>query len=88
MRSPRRRLVAGLLLAPVLTGCFASGGDATSADASADGSRLRVALAFPTAENFSPYGADATLLSRLGVTEGLTELDANGAAAVKGPRGR
>ncbi|MDX3710856.1 ABC transporter substrate-binding protein [Streptomyces europaeiscabiei] len=81
MRSPRRRrVVAGLLLAPVLTGCFASGGG-TSDDDSADGSRLRVALAFPPAENFSPYGADATLLSRLGVTEGLTKLDANGAAA-------
>ncbi|MDX2933835.1 ABC transporter substrate-binding protein [Streptomyces ipomoeae] len=81
MRSPRRRrVVAGLLLAPALTGCFASGGDTSGAD-SADGSRLRVALAFPPAENFSPYGADATLLSRLGVTEGLTKLDANGAAA-------
>jgi peptide/nickel transport system substrate-binding protein len=81
MRSPRRRrVVAGLLLAPVLTGCFAPAGD-TPADASADGSRLRVALAFPPAENFSPYGADATLLSRLGVTEGLTKLDANGAPA-------
>ncbi|MFF6782922.1 ABC transporter substrate-binding protein [Streptomyces sp. NPDC012510] len=81
MRSPRRRrVVAGLLLAPVLTGCFASGGGAADDD-SADGPRLRVALAFPPAENFSPYGADATLLSRLGVTEGLTRLDANGAAA-------
>ncbi|MER6156951.1 ABC transporter substrate-binding protein [Streptomyces sp. NPDC001868] len=81
MRPPRRRrVVAGLLLAPVLTGCFASGGD-TSDDNSADGARLRVALAFPPAENFSPYGADATLLSRLGVTEGLTKLDANGVAA-------
>lgn len=82
MRSPRhrRRVVAGLLLAPALTGCFASGGD-SSGDDSADGSRLRVTLAFPPAENFSPYGADATLLSRLGVTEGLTKLDANGAAA-------
>lgn len=40
-----------------------------------------MALAFPPAENFSPYGADATLLSRLGVTEGLTKLDANGAPA-------
>ncbi|MBP5927055.1 ABC transporter substrate-binding protein [Streptomyces scabiei] len=81
MRSPRsRRVVAGLLLAPVLTGCFASGGD-TSEDSSDGGSRLRVALAFPPAENFSPYGADATLLSRLGVTEGLTRLDANGAPA-------
>ncbi|NGO08957.1 ABC transporter substrate-binding protein [Streptomyces sp. HC44] len=75
----RRRLVAGLLLAPLLTGCFASGGEESS-DTS-DGSRLRAALAFPPAENFSPYGADATLLSRLGVTEGLTRLDANGVAA-------
>ncbi|QYX75527.1 ABC transporter substrate-binding protein [Streptomyces akebiae] len=81
MRSPRRRrAVAGLLLAPLLTGCFASGGGTTD-DASGDGSRLRVALAFPPAENLSPYGADATLLSRLGVTEGLTKLDANGVAA-------
>jgi peptide/nickel transport system substrate-binding protein len=75
----RRRFVVGLLLAPLLTGCFASDGGNESAD-SPDGSRLRVALAFPPAENFSPYGADATLLSRLGVTEGLTRLDANGAA--------
>ncbi|MCX5253273.1 ABC transporter substrate-binding protein [Streptomyces canus] len=78
----RRHLLGSLLLAPVLTACFASegsegrdpGGD------SDDGSRLRVALAFPPAENLSPYGADATLLSRLGVTEGLTALDANGSA--------
>ncbi|MFJ8934615.1 ABC transporter substrate-binding protein [Streptomyces sp. NPDC102365] len=76
----RRRFVAALLLAPLLTGCFASGGGDGSAD-SAEGARLKVALAFPPAENFSPYGADATLLSRLGVTEGLTRLDANGAAA-------
>ncbi|WP_151475772.1 ABC transporter substrate-binding protein [Streptomyces albicerus] len=75
----RRRFVVGLLLAPLLTGCFASDGGNESAG-SPDGSRLRVALAFPPAENFSPYGADATLLSRLGVTEGLTRLDANGAA--------
>ncbi|MFM9553682.1 MULTISPECIES: ABC transporter substrate-binding protein [Streptomyces] len=81
MRTPRRRrAVAGLLLAPLLTGCFASDGGTTD-DGSGDGSRLRVALAFPPAENFSPYGADATLLSRLGVTEGLTKLDANGVPA-------
>ncbi|MFF7945237.1 ABC transporter substrate-binding protein [Streptomyces griseorubiginosus] len=76
----RRHLLGSLLLAPALTACFASaGGD--SSDQGGDGSRLRVALAFPPAENLSPYGADATLLSRLGVTEGLTALDANGAAA-------
>jgi peptide/nickel transport system substrate-binding protein len=83
MRTPRRRrLLVGLLLSPLLTGCFASGGD--DSDSSSDagsGSRLRVALAFPPTENFSTYGADATLLSRLGVTEGLTALDANGSAA-------
>ncbi|NGO49092.1 ABC transporter substrate-binding protein [Streptomyces ureilyticus] len=79
MRSPsRRRLLAGLLLAPLLTGCFASGGG--EASDTSGGSRLRVALAFPPAENYSPYGADATLLTRLGVTEGLTRLDANGTA--------
>ncbi|MFE6165883.1 ABC transporter substrate-binding protein [Streptomyces sp. NPDC056486] len=80
MRSVRHRpLIAGLLVAPLLTGCFASKNDA-SGD-TAGGARLKVALAFPPSENFSPYGADATLLSRLGVTEGLTELDANGTAA-------
>ncbi|MFC8516967.1 ABC transporter substrate-binding protein [Streptomyces sp. NPDC057257] len=77
----RLRLLLALLLAPALTGCFASGGaEGPSGDAKS-GSRLRVALAFPPAENLSPYGADATILSRLGVTESLTALDANGAAA-------
>lgn len=84
MRTPRRRrLLVGVLLAPLLTGCFASSGsdDGDSSSDAGSGSRLKVALAFPPAENFSPYGADATLLSRLGVTEGLTALDANGSAA-------
>ncbi|MEU3840383.1 ABC transporter substrate-binding protein [Streptomyces sp. NPDC028635] len=78
-RIRRLRLLAPLLLVPLLASCFAEkdGGDGTRA---AGGSRLRVALAFPPAENLSPYGADATILSRLGVTEGLTALDANGAA--------
>lgn len=80
-RMTRPRFLLALLLAPVLTGCFAPDGSGGSADDAADGSRLRVALAFPPAENLSPYGADATILSRLGVTEGLTSLDANGAAA-------
>jgi peptide/nickel transport system substrate-binding protein len=76
----RRHTLGSLLLAPLLTACFAAEGGGSRSDAS-DGSRLRVALAFPPAENLSPYGDDATLLSRLGVTEGLTALDANGAAA-------
>lgn len=77
----RPRFLAALVLVPCLAGCFASPGGESSSDGGQPGSRLRVALAFPPAENFSPYGADATLLSRLGVTEGLTALDANGAAA-------
>ncbi|MFC9681449.1 ABC transporter substrate-binding protein [Streptomyces sp. NPDC056948] len=75
------RFLAVLVLAPCLAGCFASPGGESSSNGGQSGSRLRVALAFPPAENFSPYGADATLLSRLGVTEGLTALDANGSAA-------
>ncbi|MFB6548375.1 ABC transporter substrate-binding protein [Streptomyces sp. NPDC056405] len=85
MRSHRRpRLLAPLMLVPLIAGCFASGGGGDSGaggDGGGDGSRLRVALAFPPAEGLSPYGADATLLSRLAVTEGLTALDANGSAA-------
>ncbi|CAL9649768.1 ABC transporter substrate-binding protein [Streptomyces sp. enrichment culture] len=84
MRSHRRpRLLAAFLLTPLTAGCFASGGGDSggSGGKGGDGERLRVALAFPPAENLSPYGADATLLSRLGVTEGLTGLDANGSAA-------
>lgn len=80
MRRRFRPLLA-LVLAPVLAGCFASGGGSDSAGDAKGGSRLRVALAFPPAEGLSPYGADATILSRLGVTEGLTALDASGAAA-------
>ncbi|MGI5379473.1 ABC transporter substrate-binding protein [Streptomyces sp. CA-251387] len=75
----RLRPLLALVLAPVLAGCFAPGGGTDAADGDREGSRLRVALAFPPAENLSPYGADSTILSRLGVTEGLTALDANGA---------
>ncbi|MEU5389809.1 ABC transporter substrate-binding protein [Streptomyces tibetensis] len=74
------RFLVPLVLLPGLTGCFVSPGGESSSGGGHSGSRLRVALAFPPAENFSPYGADATLLSRLGVTEGLTALDANAAA--------
>ncbi|WP_063753078.1 ABC transporter substrate-binding protein, partial [Streptomyces resistomycificus] len=77
----RRHILGSLLLAPLMTACFASSGGGDSSGDGKAGSRLRVALAFPPAENLSPYGADATILSRLGVTEGLTALDANGSAA-------
>lgn len=76
----RRQLVSALLVAPLLSGCFAADDNSSRSGSGAD-TRLRVALAFPPAENFSPYGSDATLLSRLGVTEGLTRLDGNGAAS-------
>ncbi|MFF0108843.1 ABC transporter substrate-binding protein [Streptomyces hirsutus] len=84
MRRLPSRLLAALAVTPFLAGCFASGGgDPTDGDGgdATSGSRLRVALAFPPAEQLSPYGADATLLSRLGVSEGLTAMDANGSAA-------
>jgi peptide/nickel transport system substrate-binding protein len=82
VRPLRSRLFAALALTPLLAGCFASqGGEAQDDGNGGNGSRLRVALAFPPAERLSPYGADATLLSRLGVAEGLTTMDANGAAA-------
>ncbi|GAA2054330.1 ABC transporter substrate-binding protein [Streptomyces carpaticus] len=81
---PRLRLPAVLLLVPLLAGCFVAApgdpyGDADGTG-SGGGARLRVALAFPPAENYSPYGMDAYDLSRLGVVEGLTRLDANGTA--------
>ncbi|WP_206796603.1 ABC transporter substrate-binding protein [Amycolatopsis sp. MtRt-6] len=78
MRTRRRLLVACLLLAPLLSGCFASAG---GAGASPDGGRLRVALAFAPSQNLSPYGQDGYILSRLGVAEGLTRLAADGTAA-------
>ena len=84
MRTSRRRLTAGLLLIPLLSGCFASSGDDTSpsgSSGSGGGSRLRVAMAFTPTQNFSPYGQDAFHLSRLGVAEGLTRLDADGPVA-------
>ncbi|MCE7080469.1 ABC transporter substrate-binding protein [Streptomyces sp. ST2-7A] len=84
--SPNRRPAAALLLIPLLAGCFSENGSAgtdggpDAVEGSGD-ARLRVALAFPPTENLSPHGADATLLSRLGVTEGLTVLDDQGLAA-------
>ncbi|OIJ85507.1 ABC transporter substrate-binding protein [Streptomyces sp. MUSC 14] len=81
MSLPRPRLLAALLLTPLLAGCFAPGTGDDRAGGTGGGARLRVALAFPPAERLSPYGADGTILTRLGVTEGLTALDGDGAAA-------
>ncbi|MET8976500.1 ABC transporter substrate-binding protein [Streptomyces sp. NPDC004539] len=79
MRTTSRGLFAALALTPLLAGCFSSGGS-QSAQGSGDG-RLRVALAVPPVQALSPYSNDATVLSKLSVTEGLTALDENGAAA-------
>ncbi|TDC61162.1 ABC transporter substrate-binding protein [Micromonospora sp. KC207] len=81
MRSVPRRIVVALALPMLLSGCFApgDGGSDTDAQARAAG-RLRVALAVPPVQALSPYSNDATVLSKLSVVEGLTALDADGAA--------
>ncbi|MDL5156013.1 ABC transporter substrate-binding protein [Actinomycetospora termitidis] len=65
-----KRLVPVLLAAALLlAGCFSGGGGGD------DGSgRLRVGLSFPPTAGLSPYGNEATLATRLGVTESLTTL--------------
>ena len=73
MRRLRLLLAAPLLLA----GCFAGGAEPATA---AGDARLRVALAFPPTRGMSPHGDDAVRLSQLGVIEGLTRLDEDGAA--------
>lgn len=77
MRTPLRGLISALALTPLLTGCFASAGDAQGGS----DARLRVVLAVPPAQALSPYSNDATVLGKLSVAEGLTSLDQNGAAA-------
>lgn len=67
-RSSRRLGVLLAVLGLALTGCFStSGGDG------GDG-RLRVGLSFPPTSGLSPYGNEATLATRLGVTEPLVVL--------------
>ncbi|WP_416969627.1 ABC transporter substrate-binding protein [Streptomyces sp. 4F14] len=78
MRTTSRGLIAALALTPLLAGCFSSGG---SDSAQGGDGRLRVALAVPPVQALSPYSNDATVLSKLSVTEGLTALDTKGAAA-------
>lgn len=78
MRSIPLRLSAALLLSPLLAGCF-SGSSPDSGGAGPE-QRIKVALAIPPAQALSPYSNDATVLSKLSVVEGLTGLDADGAA--------
>ena len=63
-----RRAVVLLVAAVLLAGCFSGSGDAPT-----DG-RLRVGLSFPPTAGLTPYGNEATLATRLGVTEPLVTL--------------
>jgi peptide/nickel transport system substrate-binding protein len=72
-RPPRRwrAMTAATAAALLLGGCFAGPGDT-------GGTVLRVAYPFPPQHAYTPYGQDGTILSRLGVSESLTRLDADG----------
>ncbi|MDQ1022965.1 peptide/nickel transport system substrate-binding protein [Streptomyces umbrinus] len=81
MRTTSRGLFAALALTPLLAGCFVSGeGGSDTGGEAGSGGRLRVALAVPPVRALSPYSNDATVLSKLAVTEGLTALSQDGAA--------
>ncbi len=70
-------LTAGVALAMLTTGCVATPTeDASSAAAGAP--RLRLALNFAPMADLSPYTDDATSLVRMGATESLITIDANG----------
>lgn len=78
--SRRGTAVAGLTCtALLLTGCF-SGGSSASSAGSAEGERLRLALAFPPVAGLSPFTDDSVLISRMGVAETLVVFDETGAA--------
>jgi peptide/nickel transport system substrate-binding protein len=79
MRTTSRRLVTALALTPLLSGCFVSGQSGSGTEGGPAG-RLKVALAVPPVQALSPYSNDATVLSKLSVSEGLTALDKNGTA--------
>ncbi|MEU1127938.1 ABC transporter substrate-binding protein [Streptomyces sp. NPDC005899] len=68
-------IATAALLLPLAACSAAADGGASDGDR-----RLRVVMAFPPAQSMSPYGDDAVTLSRLAVIEGLTTLDADGAA--------
>lgn len=66
----RRLAVVLAVLGLALTGCFSGSGGGDAADG-----RLRVGLSFPPTSGLSPYGNEATLATRLGVTEPLVVLE-------------
>ncbi|WP_185711143.1 ABC transporter substrate-binding protein [Arachnia propionica] len=78
-------VAAGTAVLTLTTGCVVTGnqnsGNSTSAGAAgeAGGPRLRVALNFAPVAELSPYTDDASSLMRLGVSESLISIDADGA---------
>ncbi|MFC5137936.1 ABC transporter substrate-binding protein [Actinomycetospora rhizophila] len=65
----RRLAVVIAVLGLALAGCFSGSGGGGGEG------RLRVGLSFPPTSGLSPYGNEATLATRLGVTEPLVVLD-------------
>ncbi|KUN96307.1 ABC transporter substrate-binding protein [Streptomyces caeruleatus] len=81
MRLPARRLLPATALtaaSALLTGCFA--GAENTADAGADGKRVRVAMMQPPRSGLSPLSDDAFKLSRWSTAETLVKLDEDGDA--------
>ncbi len=74
-----RRILAGVATLAALTGCVVAGNNDSSASGPDGAARLRVALNFAPVGNLSPYTDDASSLMRLGVSESLINIDANGA---------
>ncbi len=78
---PLRRTGVRVLLAMLITGAASSCFSASTGSTADSAEVLRVALPWPPAQDYAPYGDDGTILSRLGVTESLTQLDESGAPA-------
>ncbi|MFU8874063.1 ABC transporter substrate-binding protein [Micromonospora sp. SL4-19] len=70
----RTGLISSVLVALAAAGCFGS-----PSPGEAGGDRLRVVMLMPPRAALSPLSDDAFKLSRLGVAEALTALDADGA---------
>ena len=78
-------VAAGTAVLTLTTGCVVTGNQNSGASGSADasggssGARLRVALNFAPVAELSPYTDDASSLMRIGVSESLISIDADGA---------
>ncbi|MDO5067082.1 MAG: ABC transporter substrate-binding protein [Propionibacteriaceae bacterium] len=72
-------LAATCFALTLTTGCVVTGTQSSAPESSAGGPRLRVALNFAPVAELSPYTDDASSLMRLGVSEALIAIDADGA---------